>query len=147
MVNEGGAEMRQHLSGDKVIAGRIDGNPVGVGELETVVHEDKSESVPLHALQTAVRGYIGSGRKGIAGIADLDGAVTRAASTSLSRNEGQDRGDRGKSRQLLGEEHISAVSITVGIVLEYYGRGGGGRGSDLRALIVAEVRRRNDETG
>ena len=114
MVNEG-VKIKRHLSGDKVIAGRIDGNPVGVGELKTVVpEEDKSELVTLYISQRGVRGYTVSRGKGIAGIADLDGGVTRAASTSLSRNEGEEHGDRGKSQQLLGEEHISVVLIKSG---------------------------------
>jgi len=34
-----GVKFKQHLSGEKVIASRIDGVLVSVGELETVIHE------------------------------------------------------------------------------------------------------------
>jgi len=100
----------------------------------------KSELVTLYVSQTGVRGYTVSRGNGIAGIADLDGGVTRAASTSLSRNEGHEHGDRGKSQQLLGEEHVSVVLTRVGglcwntaVV----------RQRQWPALI-AEVRRRNE---
>ena len=73
-----------------------------------------SQNWLLYISQTGVRGYTVSRGKGIAGIVDLDGGVTRAASTSLSRNEGEEHGDRGKSQQLLGEEHISVVLINSG---------------------------------
>lgn len=49
---------------------------------------EPSEGVTLCVSQAGVRGYTVSRGKGIAGIADLDSAVARAACTSLSRNEG-----------------------------------------------------------
>jgi hypothetical protein len=61
-----------------------------------------------------VRGYAVSRREDIAGVAGLDGAVTRAADTSLSRGEGYERGERDERQQLLGKEHISVVLMRVG---------------------------------
>ena len=78
-----------------------------------------SEGVPLCVSRTDVRGYTLSLGNDIAGIAGLNDADTRAAISSLSRSEGQERGDRGKRQQLLGEEHVSVVSMGVVIVLEY----------------------------
>ena len=57
---------------------------------------EPSEGITLCVSQAGVRGYTLSLGNATAGIARIDGAVTRAAIARLSRSEGQERGDRGK---------------------------------------------------
>ena len=74
---------------------------------EGLVRRDRSPRFPQRT--GGVRGYVVSRREDIAGVVGLDGAVTRAADTSLGRGEGYDCRDHGKRQQLLGEEHISVL--------------------------------------
>jgi len=82
-----------------------------------VVHEGlvrRDHSLRFRKWTGGVRGYTVSRRENIAGVVGFDGAVTRAADTSLSKGDGYERREHGERQQLLGEEHISVVLMRVG---------------------------------